>query len=67
MKELLKQLRETREFQEIMDAMHKSRPVVPAYRPAGSMEANNAVIEELKYQSGRQDGFDLLFKLLTGK
>lgn len=50
-----------------MDAMHKSRPVVPAYRPAGSIEANNAVIEELKYQSGRQDGFDLLFKLLTGK
>lgn len=67
MKELLKQLRETREFQEIMDAMSKHRPVIPEYRPAGSREANDGLIETIKYESGRQDGFDLLFKLLTGK
>lgn len=60
-------LREMPEFQLVMDDAGKHRPIVPTYRPAGSLEESNAVIEEIKFQSGRQEGFDFLFKYLTGK
>jgi hypothetical protein len=66
-KELLRQLRESSEFQVIMTDMAKMRPVVPDYRPQGSTEANSSYIELIKYQSGMKDGFDLLYRALIGR
>jgi len=67
MRALLKQLQESPDFQVVMDSMKQFRPVIPAYRPDSTTEADRALIEQIKYQSGRQDGFDLLFKFLVGK
>lgn len=67
MKQLLKQLRETSEFQLIMTDLANLRPVVPDYRPQGSTEANNSHLETIKYQSGMKDGFDLLYRALIGR
>lgn len=67
MRELLKQLRETPGFNEVMDELNKYRPLVPLYRPGESIEESQRLLEEIKFQSGRQDGFDLLFRALTGR
>lgn len=67
MKELLKQLREMPGFDLVMDGLKQFRPVVPSYKPGESLEDSARIIEEIKFQSGRQDGFDLLYRALTGK
>lgn len=66
MNDLLKALRESREFSIIMDGMKKDRPVIPSYRPQKTMDETSNVIETIKYQSAKQEGFDLLFQMLTG-
>lgn len=45
----------------------KSRPIVPAYSLCDTVEAREALLEKIKFETGRQDGFDLLFRLLTGE
>jgi hypothetical protein len=42
------------------------RPVVPAFRPSQSQEENFSLLERIKYESGRKEGFDLLYLHLTG-
>lgn len=64
--ELLKALRESQEFKIIMEGMKKERPVIPYYRPQKTMDETANSIEQIKYQSAKQEGFDLLFEKLTG-
>jgi hypothetical protein len=42
------------------------RPVVPAFKPTHSQEENFSLLERIKYESGRKEGFDLLYLHLTG-
>jgi len=63
---LLTQLRESREFQVVMVEMVKSRPLVPRYTPQLTRDATENLIEQVKHQSSMQQGFDLLYQLLTG-
>ena len=65
-KELLIRLRDMPEFQDIMAATLLYRPVVPQWRPEGGQEATR-LIEEIKYKTGAQAGFDALYVLLTGR
>lgn len=67
MNDLLAKLRESAEFQQIMDELRKHRPVIPDYRPQATREETEYLVEKIKYQSGLRDGFDLLNRLLTGK
>ena len=65
-KQFLIELRINPLFQGLMKEINESRPVVPAYRPCQSQEETFSLLEQIKYESGRQQGFDLIFLLLTG-
>lgn len=41
-------------------------PVVPVYKPGQSQEETFSLLERIKFESGRKEGFDLLYLLLTG-
>lgn len=64
---LLIKLRESQEFASIMQTMEKQRPIVPRYQPQQTKEAQEVLMEKIKFEMARQDGFDRLFSLLTGK
>lgn len=42
------------------------RPVVPAFKPGHTREEDFSLLERIKYESGRKEGFDLLYLHLTG-
>lgn len=65
--ELLKQLRQNLEFNQIMDKLWEERPVVPVYIPQDTMDKQNLLMERIKFDLGRQDGFDQLYRRLTGR
>lgn len=54
-------------FKQVMKEFREQRPLVSTYKPQGSVEANNELLERIKYESGRRAGFDLIFLLLTGE
>lgn len=55
-------------FKALMRELNKQhRPCVPSYRPGQSREEADSLLERIKYESGRQEGFDLLFLRLTGE
>lgn len=66
-KQFLKELRINPLFREAMKEAKKNRPVVPAYQPCQSQEEGLSLWERIKFDSGRQEGFDLLYLLLTGE
>jgi hypothetical protein len=43
-----------------------TRPVVPSFKPGMNQEENFSLLERIKYESGRKEGFDLLYLRLTG-
>lgn len=57
MKEYLLELRSDARFRMILEAAKRARPSIPAYRPGVD-------IEEWKYRSGMQAGFDLALTFL---
>lgn len=65
-RQFLIRLRESVEFREVMAEAAKTRPVVPQWQPAGG-ESAEQLLEQIKFQTGAQLGFDSLFMLLTGK
>lgn len=63
----LSELRENPLFQKSMQEVRQCfRPVVPAYKPGESQEETFSLMERIKYESGRKEGFDLMYLLLTG-
>jgi hypothetical protein len=66
MKELLKQLRESENFQAIMREIVKNRPVIAEYRPQSTRDETENLIEQIKYETAKRSGFDLLYTLLSG-
>lgn len=64
MKEVLFAYREQPEFRQLMKWLKDQyRPPLPRYSPEGDEAAQWALI---KYVHGQQDGFDLLYRQLTG-
>lgn len=63
----LRTLRESESFQQIMKGLVDKRPVIPDYQPQASRDETENLIERIKYYSAHRAGFDLLFRLLTGK
>ena len=66
-KDLLRQLNEQLEFQTIMAEMLKDRPVIPDYKPCPTAENEQMLLARIKYEAGRRDGFDFLYRSLTGQ
>ena len=50
-----------------MNELYKARPMVPAYHPSDTREAEEATIRQIKDLSAQQRGFDLLWVLLMGR
>lgn len=67
MSPLLKALRETQEFQSIMDALLQTRPVIPNYAPQKTRDQTENLLEQFKHQSAMRQGWDLLYQHLVGK
>lgn len=65
-KQFLQELRLNPLFKEAMKEVQKFRPVVPAYKPCQSREEADSLMERIKYESGRKEGFDLIYLVLTG-
>jgi hypothetical protein len=65
-KQFLNELRTNPLFQETVKELKKFRPVVPAYKPCQSQEETSSLWERIKFESGKQEGFDLIYLLLTG-
>jgi hypothetical protein len=65
-KQFLQELRFNPLFKEAMAEVKKFRPVVPEYKPCQSREEADSLMEKIKYESGRKDGFELIYLLLTG-
>lgn len=63
----LKALRTDEKFHAFMvECAKEIRPIVPQYKAGRSIEETAALIEEIKFQSGQQQGFDRLLHFLTG-
>lgn len=63
MKDFLPKYRESREFQLLMQWLKdQHRPSIPRYSPQGGEDQ----WETIKYATASQDGFDLLYSILTG-
>jgi hypothetical protein len=65
-RQFLQELRINKLFHASMKEISKHRPVVPAYKPGQSREEADSLMERIKFESGRKEGFDLLYLLLTG-
>lgn len=65
--ELLKQLQEDVNFQAIMSDVLKHRPVVPDYTPQATRDETENLMERIKYHSANRAGFDMLYRILTGR
>lgn len=68
MNDLLKALRESHDFQVIMEeVIWKQRPVIPDYVPQQTRDATENLIKKIEYQSAMRQGFDTLYRALAGK
>jgi len=63
----LTELRNDPKFRQVMKEMKERRPVLPRYQPQATSEANQELLEKIKFETGRQDGFDLIYLILTGE
>ena len=59
-------LRDLEIFRAAMREVLEQRPVVPAYKPCRTSEDEQMLLAEIRYQSGAQQGFDMLWITLTG-
>lgn len=54
-------------FLDLLKEIDKQRPVIPKYQPAESSEEERSLLERIKFETGRQAGFDLYRLYLTGE
>ena len=66
-KEFLARLRMEPLFLDLLKEIDKQRPVIPKYQPAESSEEERSLLERIKFETGRQAGFDLYRLYLTGE
>lgn len=60
-------LRNDPKFLQVTKELKALRPVIPQFHPQASQEANNELLEQIKFISGKQVGFDLIYSFLTGE
>lgn len=64
---LLKHYREDVNFRRLMEDLWKeNRPVIEQWNPQTTQDENARLLEQIKFSSAKQQGFDLLFTLLQG-
>ena len=65
-KALIAHYREDPNFRQMMKEMGTQRPVIPTWKPQDTRDENEKLIEDIKYASALQQGWDLLFQTLYG-
>lgn len=53
-------------FKGLMQELKALQPVVPSYKP-GTPQEVEMLFEQIRFESGRKEGFDLLYLVLTGE
>lgn len=67
MNDYIKAIRSDTKFREVMQDLAKTkRPIIPKYRVCASVDDAESLIEDIKFKTGQQQGFDMLFQELTG-
>jgi ribosomal protein L39E len=64
--DLIKTFRSNPEFVQMMKAMQKNRPVIPAFSLAQTADEQYMIVERIKYATAMRQGFDILYQHLTG-
>ena len=64
---LITQLRESQDFQAIMEDLMTTRPLIPGYTPQKTRDETENLIEQIKHKSSMQQGWDLLYQQLIGR
>lgn len=67
MNDLLKSIRENKEFQAVMEEALKMRPVIPAFSICRTKDEQDMVVENIKFYTAMRQGFDALHQYLTGR
>lgn len=65
-KVLLNHYRGDPNFRQLMKELLANRPVVPTWKPQETQDGNAKVIEDIKFASALQQGWDLLYATLYG-
>lgn len=63
----LAEIRNDAKFKQVMKEFKTLRPVVPQYEPQATSEANQELIERIKFAHGMRKGFDLIYQQFTGE
>lgn len=63
----LVELRNDPKFRQVLKEFKEHRPVIPVYEPQSTSEATQELLERIKFETGVQKGFDLIYLLLTGE
>lgn len=67
MNDLLDKFRSDPDWHQVMEWAAKNRPPTVFYRPASTDDEENYQVRNWKAQCQKQDGFDLLYQILTGR
>ena len=67
MNDLLKAVRENKEFQAVMEEALKFRPVIPAFSICRTKDEQDMVVENIKFYTAMKQGWEGLYQYLTGK
>ena len=63
----LGQLKADPKLKFVLKELKQLRPVIPGYRPQETRDLEAQLVEQMKYETARQQGFDLLYLALTGE
>jgi len=63
----LGQLKGDAKYRIVLKELKQLRPVIPEYRPQETRDSEAQLVEQMKYETARQQGFDLLYRALTGE
>jgi hypothetical protein len=65
-KALLAHYREDPNFRQLLKEILSARPIIPTWKPQETRDGNEKLIEDIKFASAFQQGWDLLFVTLNG-
>jgi hypothetical protein len=55
------------EFQAVIEEAKKHRPIVPEFKIQKTRDDQEQLLDQIKFQTGRKEGFDFLLRLLTNQ
>ena len=63
----LGQIKGDPKYRLVLKELKQLRPLIPTYRPQETRDSEAQLVEQIKFETARQQGFDLLYLALTGE